>query len=131
MDKHRGIWIDYQKAMIVDPENDQKRLKTITANMDLTTNDHRPGRMREQFISPERKLEAKRKKLLKNYYRHVIQELDNDCDLYIFGPAEAKNELRKELGRSHKRFSNITVEVSDSMTDNQVVAQVRSFFARN
>ena len=49
--------------------------------------------------------------------------------LYIFGPAEAKVGLEKAMMDDHN-FKPIIlgVETADSMTQNQMVAEVRAFF---
>jgi hypothetical protein len=126
MEKRTGIWIDHHKAMIVDPQ--KKNITKIEAETKNLVDRTRQTRFGEQYLNPEKKLEAKRKKVLKDYYNNVINQLDNESELYIFGPASAKIELQKELDNTHKKFTRVTVAVSDNLTDNQIIAKVRSFF---
>jgi hypothetical protein len=126
MEKRTGIWIDHCKAMIVDPQ--KKNITKIEAETKNLVDRTRQTRFGEQYLNPEKKLEAKRKKVLKDYYNNVINQLDNESELYIFGPASAKIELQKELDNTHKKFTRVTVAVSDNLTDNQIIAKVRSFF---
>ena len=50
---------------------------------------------------------------------------------YIVGPGEAKIELRKEIEK-RKEFASkkLHVETADKMTEKQIKARVRQFFAR-
>jgi len=129
MEKQRGIWIDRHKAMIVDPTLNQKEFTQISSPLTSQTSDSiSQSRFGDQYLNPEKKLQAKRKQLLKDYYNNVIESLENDSELYIFGPAEAKTELHKAIYKSCKRFRNITLHPSDNLTENQIVAKVKEFF---
>jgi hypothetical protein len=47
----------------------------------------------------------------------------------IFGPGEAKLELAKEIKKIKGQYDRIAaVEVSNRLTENQIVAKMRSFF---
>lgn len=125
MEKKRGIWIDRHKAMIVDPENENAPFVELHSELNGSEPD-RP--YRETHRNPEKKLQAKRDKILRDYYSDVVNTIDDESDVYIFGPAEAKHELNKTIGESHKRFKHINVETGEKMTNNQVVAKVRDYF---
>ena len=129
MEQQRGIWIDRHKAMIVDPTVNQKEFTQISSPLTSQTSDSiSQSRLGDQYLNPEKKLQAKRKQLLKDYYNNVIESLENDSELYIFGPAEAKTELHKAIYKSCKQFRNITLHPSDNLTENQIVAKVKEFF---
>lgn len=131
MEKQTGIWIDYKRAMIVDP-NDGKKISTIYSDVNNAgSRQDNKTKYGGQSMNPEKKLEAKRKKALKDYFGDIIDQLDDQSELYIFGPAEAKLELKKEIEYTAKHFQKMTVKTSDSMTDNQIVANVKSFFNQN
>jgi len=70
---------------------------------------------------------------VQNYLDKIISQIDADTEFfYIIGPSKAKNQLEKELKR-HKTFSKkpIVVEPADTMTQRQIVAQVKHFFQKN
>jgi hypothetical protein len=47
----------------------------------------------------------------------------------IFGPGEAKTELKKEMEKSRELAAKkITLEAADKMTERQIAARVRQFF---
>ena len=125
MEKKRGIWIDRHKAMIVDPENGTRPFKTVFSDL----NNQDPERpYRDIYRNPEKKLQAKKEKMLRDYYEHVIDSLDEESELFIFGPASAKNELQKQIGTSYKQLKCVGVENEEKFTDNQVVARVKDYF---
>lgn len=125
MEKKIGIWIDRHKAMIVDPENEHAPYVELHSEL----NGFEPDKpYRETHRNPEKKLQAKRDKILRDYYNNVVNSLDNESDVLIFGPAQAKHELQKTIDESPKRFKHITIETGEKMTDNQVVAKVKAYF---
>jgi hypothetical protein len=46
----------------------------------------------------------------------------------VFGPGEAKSQLRTRLARQEGRRRDIRVEPTDKMTDRQILAKVRKYF---
>jgi len=63
------------------------------------------------------------------YYDAVIAALRNSESFIIFGPGEAKGELRKRLARSKLAGRVAAVETRDKMTDRQIAAKVREYFS--
>ena len=50
-------------------------------------------------------------------------------NIFIFGPGEAKLELAKEIEKIKGQHDRIAaVQASDRLTENQIVAKVKSFF---
>jgi hypothetical protein len=62
------------------------------------------------------------------YYDKVIAVLRNHASLYVFGPGEAKGELRSRLEKMKLGARIRATETFDKMTDPQIVAKVRKFF---
>ena len=60
----------------------------------------------------------------------MASEIKNADACVIFGPAETKDKLNKELQKKYKDISLKVqgVNVADSMTHNQIKAWVRDFF---
>ena len=60
----------------------------------------------------------------------VIPFIRNAESILIFGPGEAKTELKNHLER-HKLTGRIAgIETADRMTDRQIAAKVRRFFLK-
>jgi hypothetical protein len=63
------------------------------------------------------------------YYEAVFACLRDAESILIFGPGEAKGELKKRLEKSKLGGSIVGVETADKMTDRQIAAKVRQYFA--
>lgn len=84
-----------------------------------------------QDIASDSQRHAKYKKTLIEYYRSLIDVFRDAEALYIFGPGEAKDELRREIEKLKPLRGKIAaVETTDKMTDRQISAAVRSFFGK-
>ena len=66
---------------------------------------------------------------LDRYYDDIISQLGLPEAVLIFGPGEAKRELKERLGRS-KAFTGCTVdlEAAGKLTEPQIVAKVKDHF---
>lgn len=132
MQKQTGIWLDLKNAYIITLEKNSVDVKTIDSNIE---DYHVKGGARsKQPWGPmdktsESKYLERRKQQAKKYYARIKEEIQEVDMLYIFGPAEAKVGLEKAMMEDHN-FKPIilAVETADSMTQNQMVAEVRSFF---
>src|SRR5437773_12239726 len=63
------------------------------------------------------------------YYDAVIACIGDAESILIFGPGEAKSELKKRLKRNKLGGRIADVETVDKMTDRQISAKVRQHFA--
>ena len=77
----------------------------------------------------EKKYEQRHGEQLDRYYDDIISQLGLPEAVLIFGPGEAKLELKERLSRS-KALSGCTVdlETADKLTDPQIVAKVKDHF---
>ena len=77
----------------------------------------------------EKKYEQRHGQQLDRYYDDVIGQVGLPDALLIFGPGEAKLELKERLNRS-KALSECTVDIetADRLTDPQIVAKVKEHF---
>ena len=129
-----GLWIDHKKAVIVAASADPVTAVTLESQVgphDLysghagypTPNGPQEGR-------GERSYEAHFGEHLKHYYDQVIVQLGHPDALLIFGPGEAKLQLKERLQHSKSRDAcKVVVETTDKMTDGQIVAHVKEHFA--
>jgi hypothetical protein len=51
--------------------------------------------------------------------------------ILIFGPGEAKGELKQRLGKNKLDGRIVHMETIDRMTDHQIAAKVRQYFQEN
>jgi hypothetical protein len=133
MKKKIGIWIDHKEAILVSIEGGQTTVERIESHAE---SHFRPsggwkaaGTSVAQSVSKEQKADERRKHQFHNFYRMVIKKIGEAGNIFIFGPGEAKLELAKEVEKIKSQHSKIAaVEVSDRLTENQIVAKVKSFF---
>ena len=62
------------------------------------------------------------------YYDEVISVLRDAESIFLFGPGEAKGELKKRLEEDHLDHHIQVVETVDQMADRQIAAKVREHF---
>ncbi len=65
---------------------------------------------------------------LNQYYAEVIAAIRDAESILIFGPGEAKGELKKRLEHARLGGHIIAIETADKMTDRQIKAKVREYF---
>ena len=75
------------------------------------------------------KQEDRSKRQLREYYKEILRRISDADQILIFGPGEAKIELKKEIEKSKQSAARIKkIESSDKMTKRQIAAKVRTFF---
>jgi hypothetical protein len=83
-----------------------------------------------QQVAVDGKQEDRIKRQLREYYQEIIRRIQDANQILILGPGEAKIEIKKEIQKSRElALSKISVEPADKMTEKQIAAKVRQFFA--
>jgi hypothetical protein len=119
-----GVWIDHKKAVIVSIAGGQVTTRTLES--DIGPHPHYSG---SQDSGGEKKYEERHNQHLDRYYDDVIGQLGNPDALFLFGPGEAKLQLKERLGRSKLSPANtVAVESVDKLTDSQIVAKVKEHY---
>ena len=120
-----GVWIDHKKAVIVSASEGQVTTKTLES--DVAAHPHFGG---QHDSGGEKKYEERHRERLDRYYDEVIALLGEPEALLIFGPGEAKLELKARLRRSGPPSQPIVdIETADKLTDPQIVAKVKEHFS--
>ena len=116
-----GVWIDHDKAVVAVAREDDVRTRIVRSN--VKPHPHWGG---AQDGGGEKKYEERHAQELNRFYDEVIAQLDPQAGLHLFGPGEAKLELKKRLLHV-ARFAHapVHVETSDRLTEAQIVAKVR------
>ena len=126
-----GLWIDHRQAVIATVSADGATTMQIRSNAEK-----QPGRIAGvRSITPyasaqipaddarERQFTGK----LQRYYDAVIAAIRKAESILIFGPGEAKGELKKRLVHAKLGRRIIAMETADKMTNRQVTAKVREY----
>lgn len=128
-----GVWIDHRKALIVvvTPAGDHTTL--IVSKVEKHPQRSGDSPLKGRYAADQVPADDSRQKAytgeLNIYYDTVIAAVRNAESLLIFGPGEAKGELRKRLVKSKLGGRVAAVEAADKMTDRQIAAKVREYFS--
>jgi len=132
MKKEVGLWIDHRKAVIVLITDKGEETKEITSNIEKhvrfsSGSDSMSADRRHQGTAEDQR-DRQYANNLNRYYDEVVAFIHDAETIQIFGPGEAKGELKKRLER--KKFAGLVdvVETTDKMTDRQIAAKVRLRF---
>jgi hypothetical protein len=128
-----GIWIDHKKAVIVSASAGRVTATTFESKV----GPHARYSDRAGYPTPdgpeggrgEKKYEERYDQRLDKYYDEVIKRLGQPEALLIFGPGEAKLQLKERLNRSKGLSERIVgIETTDKLTDPQIVAKVKEHY---
>ncbi len=131
-----GIWIDKEKAIIVQTGEQGEEMKTIASGIE-TFRIHGGAGTRikggPQDVVHDSKYLEREKHQFRNYFKEVATHLKEVDKFAIFGPAETADKLAKELKTNYKSiYENLEDVVrADSMTQNQTKALIRNFFKKD
>lgn len=126
MKKEVGLWIDHKKAVIFCLADEGAELKRIPSDLENNVRSS-GGVQKESVTSHEDKRLAGH---LNNYYDEVLAYIHDAESILIFGPGEAKLELKTRLEYMKLHGHIVGIETVDKMTDNQIVAKVRQRFLK-
>jgi hypothetical protein len=129
-----GIWVDHRDAYLIWADEDgQIQLQhapvegpPVDGRSDLTV---AGGAGVYGAVPHHARPEDKQRRLSDRLYERIFKVVREAEDVYIFGPGQAKKELKKAL-QEHKDFPGqiVGIEAADKMSEPQMAAQVRKFF---
>lgn len=129
-----GLWIDHRKAIIVAVTDKGEEIGLILskAEKQLQRSGDSPlrGRHESQNVPAGDRRQRRFTGHLNLYYEAVIACLRDAESILIFGPGEAKGELKKRLERIKLGGRIAAVETVDRMTNRQIAAKVRQYFTK-
>jgi hypothetical protein len=129
-----GLWIDHRKAVIVVVTDKGEETKLIISRVEkqLRRSGGSPlkGPHKAQQVPADDSREREFTGHLNIYYDAVIACIRDAEAILIFGPGEAKGELKKRLESRKLSGRIIGIETVDKMTDRQIAAKVRQRFLK-
>ena len=127
-----GLWIDHRETRIVavTDKGEEARLIISKAEKQLRRSGDSP--LKGPYETLQVPADDSRQKTftghLNIYYDAVIAAMRDAESILIFGPGEAKGELRKRLEKDNLSGRIVGIETVDRMTDRQIAAKVRRYF---
>jgi len=125
MNKKVGLWFDINKAVIVTFTDNGEEIKRITSSMEHYErfSSSAPG-----DGSPEDVRDRRYWGRLGAYFDNVVTLIHDAKVIQIFGPGEAKYELKKRLEGEGSAGQLVSVDNADKLTDLQIATKVRARF---
>ena len=137
--KQVGVWIDHSKAHLIGFNSGKvKLLETVESPFESVKRVEGEGRDLGRFSpNPEHASnnEYKKHHIIQNelneYMRTMEQKLASFEDILLFGPGTMKERMKNRL-KERKAFEGkwLSVEPSDKLTENQLLAFVREFYKK-
>jgi hypothetical protein len=125
MNKRVGLWLDRNKAVIVSITDSGEERKRITSDMEhyrlyssVVPGDGLPENIRDRRYWDH----------LGEYYDNIITYIQDAKAIQIFGPGEAKYELKKHLECKGLSEYIVSVEEAEKLTDEQIGMKVDERF---
>jgi hypothetical protein len=129
-----GLWIDHRKAVIVVVTDKGEETKLIISKVEKQRRRSGDSPLKGPYEAQQVPLEDSRQREftghLTIYYDAVIACIRDAEAILIFGPGEAKGELKKRLVKNKLGGRIVGVETVDKMTDRQIASKVRKHFLK-
>src|SRR6266436_2889424 len=127
-----GLWIDHREAVIVLLSEKGQETRRIKSDVEKQLRRSRGSSSRAPFeaqmVPAEDSREREYMGHLANYYDEVISCLRPAKAILLFGPGEAKGEIRKRIERDKLDLRIRRFETMDKMTERQIAQKVRRHF---
>lgn len=128
-----GIWIDHRKAIVVAITDKDVETALVISKVEKQLRRTGDVPLKGRFDKLSVPADDSRQRALTGqfniYYDAVIACIGAAEAVLLFGPGEAKGELKKRLQKRNFAGLIAGVEPVDKMTDRQIAAKVRQFFA--
>ncbi len=137
MKREVGLWIDHRKAVIVIVTDEGEEIQLIKSDVekDVRGSDASRGSRSKTLYGPQDVLSEDNRERrfashLSRYYDKLISCIRDAESILIFGPGEAKGELKKRLESEERHGRIVGIETVDKMTERQIAAKVRQYFLK-
>ena len=133
MSSKAGLWIDHRQAFIVFIKEDEITTRKILSNLERRVKPSGGKRSSTpyspRFEPADNRIDRKYTHHLDHYYEEVELALHGVESIYIMGPGEGKGEFKRYLQKQGGKYiSDVTLETTDKMTENQIIAKVKQHF---
>jgi hypothetical protein len=129
-----GVWIDHRKAAIVTVTDKGEEIGLIISKVEKQLRRSGDSPLKGPYEPLQVPADDTRQRTLTGhlniYYDAVIASIHEAESILIFGPGEAKDELKTRLERNNLGGRIVGIETVDKMTDRQIAAKVRQHFSK-
>jgi len=129
-----GLWIDHKKAIVVAVTDKGEEIGLIISKAERQLRRSGDSPLKGSFESSQVPSSDRRQRALTGhlniYYDAVIASIRDAEAILIFGPGDAKDELKKRLKKNNFGGRIAGIETVDKMTDRQIAVKVREYFQK-
>ena len=129
-----GLWIDHRKAIMVTVTEKGEEMGLIISRVEKQPRRSGDSPLKGPYEPHHVQAQDSRQRALTGhlniYYDAVIASIRDAEAILIFGPGEAKGELKERLEKHNMGGRIVGVETVDRMTDRQIAAKVRRYFPK-
>ncbi len=126
MKMNAGLWIDHRDAVILILNENGEEIKRINSEIEKHVRFSGGAQAETEEDINDRRFTNH----LNKYYDDVIGYIRNASSILVFGPGEAKVELKKRLDNEKIKNRSVEIETVDKMTDNQIAVKIRQYFKK-
>jgi hypothetical protein len=129
-----GLWIDHRKAIIVAVTDKGEKIGLVISKAERQPRRSGDSPLKGPYephqVPAQDSLQRVLTAHLNIYYDAVIASIRDAESILIFGPGEAKGQLKERLEKQGLGGRIIGVETADKMTDRQITAKIRQRFPK-
>jgi hypothetical protein len=130
--KKVGLWIDTKKAVIVALTDKGEETGLIISKVETkpsrTGDSPLKGSFSPSQVQPDNRQQRALTAHLNIYLDAVIASIRDAESILIYGPGEAKTQLKKRLEKEKLGGLIVGIEAKDKMTNRQLASKVRKHF---
>ena len=134
MSKRVGLWIDRRKAVVVVVTDEGEEVVQIMSGLEKQLRRSGGSPLEGPYEPLQVPADDSRERAytghLNIYYDEIFSKIRDAEAILIFGPGEAKGELKERLESNNLGGRIIGIETVDKMTDHQIAAKVREYFQK-
>jgi hypothetical protein len=128
-----GLWIDHREAIVVTINKNAAELRRVLSNVERQLQRSGDSPLKGPYEAQEVPADSAQQRAfsehLNVYYDALIASIRDADSIFIFGPGEAKIELKSRLEMHHLDGKITAIETMDKMTDGQIEMKVKEHFS--
>jgi hypothetical protein len=129
-----GLWIDQRKAILITITEKGYETGIIISSVEKQLRRTGDSPLKGNYESQKVPADDSRQRALKGhmnaYYDAIIAYVGEANSILVFGPGEAKIELKKRLKKKSLEGRILVFETVDKMTDKQIAAKIHKQFSK-